>query len=190
MRLADILQRIEGRLVALGLSAAAASKMAGKPEAIRNIRRAVKIGHRQGVSSVTIAALAPVLQTTEGWLLTGQGGSGEEIAAEAANSSDRLKQAMAERGIQSGAELARRSGIPPSTVNACINGGHTPPLDVCMKIGQTLGVSGTWIFQGNGPREDERTATPSEIVFAVLEEAFLVTASPLKLREKSPGLFS
>jgi hypothetical protein len=37
--LADILGRIEERLTALGLSATGATRLAGKPDAIRNIRR-------------------------------------------------------------------------------------------------------------------------------------------------------
>jgi len=72
MQLADILQRVESRLKALGLSAHAASTAAGKPYAIRNIRRAVQLGNRQGVSTATIAALAPVLQASVGWLMTGE----------------------------------------------------------------------------------------------------------------------
>src|SRR5271165_6718243 len=71
MRLAEILERIEQRLAALGLSADTASKLAGKPDAIRNIRRAMKGGTRQGVQTATLDALAPVLQTTAEWLLAG-----------------------------------------------------------------------------------------------------------------------
>ena len=65
--LAALLARIDQRLNSIGLSAHAASKAAGKPDAIRNIRRAVETG-RAGVSTATIAALAPVLQTTVAWL--------------------------------------------------------------------------------------------------------------------------
>lgn len=74
MELAAILQRIELRLKAVGLKATRASKLAGKPDAIRNIQRAVRAGRRSGVSSTTLQALAPVLKTTEGWLLTGKNG--------------------------------------------------------------------------------------------------------------------
>lgn len=72
--LPEILARIDRRLEAVGLSATAASKAAGKPDAIRNIRRAVESGNRHGVSTVTLSALAPVLQATEAWLVTGRDG--------------------------------------------------------------------------------------------------------------------
>ena len=82
--LADILRRIEERLAAVGLSATAAGRMAGKPDVIRNIRRATKSETRRGVSTATLAALAPVLQTTSRWLLTGEGEV--EAGAEVVNS--------------------------------------------------------------------------------------------------------
>lgn len=78
MELPAILDRIEARLKAVGVSADAASSAAKKPDAIRNMRRAVKSG-RRGVNSETIAALAPVLLTTPSWLLEG---AGEESAGD------------------------------------------------------------------------------------------------------------
>ncbi|HWJ88535.1 MAG TPA: S24 family peptidase [Pelagibacterium sp.] len=71
--LKDVLDRIESRLEALGLSATAASRHAGLSlDAIRNMRRKVQAGDiHAGVSSRTIDALAPVLGTTASWLLTG-----------------------------------------------------------------------------------------------------------------------
>lgn len=69
MKLAAILQRIEQRLRVLGLSADAASRMAGKPDAIRNMRRAVRTGKRDGVNTHTIDALAAALKTTPTYLL-------------------------------------------------------------------------------------------------------------------------
>jgi hypothetical protein len=71
--LREIIRRIDKRLEAMGLSDNAASKAAGKPDAIRNMRRALRIGDRQGVTVATIAALAPVLETTQSWLLEGRG---------------------------------------------------------------------------------------------------------------------
>lgn len=74
MELKDILRRIDERLKALGMSADAASKLAKKPDAIRNMRRAAEENSgRQGVSTATLATLAPVLETTFAWLATGQG---------------------------------------------------------------------------------------------------------------------
>ena len=73
MALQDVLTRIESRLNALGLSAHAASLAAKKPDAIRNLRRAVQNGDRRGVTTETLASLAPVLETTAAWLLEGVG---------------------------------------------------------------------------------------------------------------------
>jgi phage repressor protein C with HTH and peptisase S24 domain len=71
MELEDVLTRIESRLRELGISAHAASVAAKKPDAIRNLRRAVKGGDRRGITTETLAALAPVLKTTAAWLLEG-----------------------------------------------------------------------------------------------------------------------
>ncbi|MGP8231518.1 MAG: helix-turn-helix transcriptional regulator [Methylovirgula sp.] len=73
MELEDILARVESRLQALGLSAHAASLAAKKPDAIRNLKRAVKNGDRRGITTETLAALAPVLKTSASWLLEGVG---------------------------------------------------------------------------------------------------------------------
>lgn len=72
MKLKDILSRIERRLAATGLSADGASRLAGKPDAIRNMRRAVQAG-RGGVNTRTVEALAAVLGTTAVWLLNEEG---------------------------------------------------------------------------------------------------------------------
>lgn len=71
MELAAILHRIERRLRVLGLSADDASKQAGVPDAIRNIRRAVESG-KGGMAVKTLVALAPVLETKPCWLLGDQ----------------------------------------------------------------------------------------------------------------------
>ena len=73
MNLPEILQRIEKRLEATGLSASGASKAAGKSDAIRNLQRAVRENKRQGISTATLNALAPVLGTTTIWLMAGAG---------------------------------------------------------------------------------------------------------------------
>ena len=74
MSLPDILSRIEKRLAEVGLSAAAASKAAtGNTDAIRNIQRAAREKPEGGVSTRTLAALAPVLRTSVTWLLDGSG---------------------------------------------------------------------------------------------------------------------
>jgi hypothetical protein len=73
--LEDILIRIERRLQALNLNPSQASRRAGLGvDAIRNMQRAMKTPEgRKGVSTRTIAALAPVLQTSTAWLLEGEG---------------------------------------------------------------------------------------------------------------------
>ena len=67
--LKTILARIEARLRETGQSPTGASKAAGKPDAIRNIQRAVKEGRRSGVSTDTLSALAEQLGTSLQWLL-------------------------------------------------------------------------------------------------------------------------
>ncbi|MGC1303739.1 MAG: S24 family peptidase [Caulobacteraceae bacterium] len=74
--LAELAERIEARLKAVGITHREASLRAGLHEdAIRNIRRALDKSPRSqgrvGVSSRTLAALAPVLQTSVTWLVTG-----------------------------------------------------------------------------------------------------------------------
>lgn len=72
MQPAAVLERIETRLKVLNMTENAASMAAGKPDAIRNLRRGVRSGARRGISSATLAALAPVLKTSVEWLLTGR----------------------------------------------------------------------------------------------------------------------
>jgi phage repressor protein C with HTH and peptisase S24 domain len=72
--LKGVVIRVERRLKKLDLRAATASRAAGLSEdAIRNMQRAARDNSRQGVSTATLVALAPVLKTTVGWLLTGEG---------------------------------------------------------------------------------------------------------------------
>jgi SOS-response transcriptional repressor LexA len=70
----DVLERVEKRLEAVGLTAQGASVRAGlSKDAIRNMQRAARSEKRRGVSTRTIQALAPVLETNAGWLLDGTG---------------------------------------------------------------------------------------------------------------------
>ena len=71
MQLKDVLDRVESRLRALNMSAHAASMAAKKPDAVRNLRRAVQNGERRGITTDTLSALAPVLKTTASWLMEG-----------------------------------------------------------------------------------------------------------------------
>ena len=67
----EILNRIDRRLEAVGLNESSAPVKVGlSKDAIRNIRRAVKAGDEsKGVSTNTLFALAPVLETTVSWLV-------------------------------------------------------------------------------------------------------------------------
>lgn len=68
--LQKIVARIERRLKAVGLSAAAASKKAGlSADAIRNMQR----GLTKGANARTLQKLAPILETTAAWLLGEEG---------------------------------------------------------------------------------------------------------------------
>ncbi|TIW28715.1 MAG: hypothetical protein E5V63_04360 [Mesorhizobium sp.] len=71
----DILGRIDQRLTALDLKESRAAKLAGLSDsAIRDIRRAVAGGRKNvGVSTRTLEKLAPVLETTVVWLVSGKG---------------------------------------------------------------------------------------------------------------------
>lgn len=73
MNTSAILARINERLSAMGLTAAAASRQAGLTvDAIRNLKRGVKDG-KGGSTIRTISALAPILGTSTSWLLDGVG---------------------------------------------------------------------------------------------------------------------
>lgn len=73
MDLSMIVARIERRLQQLNLTANAVSLAAGKPDAIRNLRRAVESGSREGISTATLVALADPLKVSVEWLATGIG---------------------------------------------------------------------------------------------------------------------
>ncbi|WP_018265520.1 S24 family peptidase [Methylosinus sp. LW4] len=75
-----ILARIVSRLKALDLSESAACKRAGKPDAIRNLRRKVQKNDPGGITTTTLAALAPVLGTSVAWLADGAGTEEVDIA--------------------------------------------------------------------------------------------------------------
>ncbi len=80
MQLQAVLSRIESRLELVGLSANRASDLAKRPDAIRNLKRAVQNGERRGITTETLVALAPVLKTTAAWLLEGAGDEGASPA--------------------------------------------------------------------------------------------------------------
>jgi transcriptional regulator with XRE-family HTH domain len=61
---------------------------------------------------------------------------------------DRLKQAMAKKGIARAPALARICGIHPTTARGYVNSKRSPSFDACRKIGPALGVSSEWLFYG------------------------------------------
>jgi SOS-response transcriptional repressor LexA len=74
MEMKAILKRIQRRLVALEMKAAAASRLAtGSPDVIRNWERGVREGKNPGASTGTLSALAGVLKTNVPWLVDGVG---------------------------------------------------------------------------------------------------------------------
>lgn len=81
-----ILLRIETRLKKVGLRPSAASKLAEKPDAIRNLQRAIvekeknPASKREGISTATLIALAPILHTTPEWLLSAAGPEEPDVA--------------------------------------------------------------------------------------------------------------
>lgn len=69
-----ILERIDRRLAAVGISAEAASKLAGRSEnLIGNMRKAARQGRHFDPRSGSLEALARVLNTTPEWLQYGRG---------------------------------------------------------------------------------------------------------------------
>lgn len=89
---------------------------------------------------------------------------------------ERLKSAMHDHGVVNAPALARLCGLKESTARAYVNGQRAPSLEACEKIGRCLGVASAWLYYGRGPREGVRvvSVTPSELLFAAVEEAFLL----------------
>ena len=69
-----VLDRIDRRLKALGMSDNRASELAtGSRDTLRSLRRNIASGKQRGVSTETIQKFAPVLETSAEWLTTGTG---------------------------------------------------------------------------------------------------------------------
>lgn len=67
---------------------------------------------------------------------------------------DRIIKAMREKGINSMAELERRSDIPTGTMRN-LGQGHMPSMDKLKKISNVLDVSVDWMVYGDGEEEPE-----------------------------------
>lgn len=68
----------------------------------------------------------------------------------------RLAQAFEEAGITQ-AELARRTGTKPPSVNDWFNRGAMPRGEAMLRLPEALGVSADWLFTGTGSRTRTRT---------------------------------
>jgi transcriptional regulator with XRE-family HTH domain len=66
---------------------------------------------------------------------------------------DRLKQAMAEKGLDGAPALARACGLKESTARSYIYGARSPSLRACQDIASFLGVSPDWLAYGTGPHD-------------------------------------
>lgn len=96
MDLTALLSNIEALLRSKKMSASKASRLAGKPDAIRNIQRKVRDGVHGGVNTTTIDALAKVLGTTTQELI-----SSARVPAPLTNGEDiqqELESLLAQRG--------------------------------------------------------------------------------------------
>lgn len=70
MQMKKILDRLHGQLRAKGLTASAVSRQAtGSPDTIRNWERRAKLDKNPGASSVTLGAIAEVLEVPIDWLM-------------------------------------------------------------------------------------------------------------------------
>lgn len=76
-----IYARIEQRLSETDQNPTAVSKAAGKPDAIRNIQRAIEEGKDGSVKLNTLLALAVPLKTDPKWLIFGSDKPGQAISA-------------------------------------------------------------------------------------------------------------
>lgn len=89
------------------------------------------------------------------------------------NIADRIDTAMKMANIKSQAELARKSGVPESTVTRILKGPTQPSVDNLALIAAACNVSMDWIVTGT----DKPTADTTEIplVYVTQEELKLLT---------------
>lgn len=66
---------------------------------------------------------------------------------------ERLEWAMNHASRRNKAEVARLIKINPITFRSYFKDHAEPPLEVCLKLGSLLGVSGHWLFDGTGRPE-------------------------------------
>lgn len=66
---------------------------------------------------------------------------------------ERLEWAMNHANRRNKAEVARAIKVNPITLRSYFTNHAEPPLEVCLKLGHLLGVSGRWLFDGTGKRD-------------------------------------
>jgi hypothetical protein len=76
---------------------------------------------------------------------------------------DRLKQAMAKKGIARAPALARICGIHPTTARGYINSKRSPSFEACTKIGPQLGCPVSGYFMGPKARRLPRARRTSAL---------------------------
>jgi transcriptional regulator with XRE-family HTH domain len=106
---------------------------------------------------------------------------------------ERIEEAMAARGISSGAQLARKCGIPGTTARTYLNRQRGPSKEACEKIGRGLEVSRDWLYYGTGAMnsltEAEAVAVgaTSDLIFAAVEELLLLMGLSPKAAQETAG---
>lgn len=91
----------------------------------------------------------------------------------------RIDRAMRAAGIKHQADLARRTGLPESTVARILKIGGNPSVDTVAALAKTLKVSMDWIVNGNESNKDD---VPDLLVYTSVAELRVITL----LREATP----
>lgn len=95
---------------------------------------------------------------------------------------DRLKAAMAAKGVLAAPELARLIPLNESTARSYLNGTRSPSREACLTMGPRLGVSGEWLYTGRGAMEvaqEGETTNLSDLIFVAVEEIILLIEANL-----------
>lgn len=91
----------------------------------------------------------------------------------------RIDRAMRAAGIKHQADLARRTGLPESTIARVLKIGGNPSVDTVAALAKTLKVSMDWIVNGNESNKDD---VPDLLVYTSVLELRVITL----LREATP----
>lgn len=89
------------------------------------------------------------------------------------NIADRIDTAMKMANIKTQADLARKSGVPESTVTRILKGPAQPSVDNLARIATACNVTMDWIVNGTDKPDTDSTEIP--LVYVTLEELKLLT---------------